>query len=69
MASRGPAEIVSYNGFDALTTYLLWLRTAHFGGFFNDEKHEKEQERVAGLLRSLVEEKPHLPTRLDPCKI
>ena len=68
MASRGPAEILSYNGFDALTTYLLWLRTAHFGGFFNDEKYEKEQGLVAKLLRSLVGEKPHLQTYLDACK-
>ena len=62
------AEIVSYNEFDALTTYLLWLRTAHFGGFFNDEKYEKEQGLVAKLLRSLVGEKPHLQTYLDACK-
>ena len=29
-------KIIAYNEFDVLTTYLLWLRLAYFGGFFSD---------------------------------
>ena len=43
-------EIIDYNCFDALTTYLVWLRTAHFGGFFTREQYEEEQE----LLRHSI---------------
>lgn len=58
--------IVAYNEFDALTTYLLWLRVAHFGGFFSAAQHEREQERVVELLQ--VEAgggRPHLQDYLD----
>ncbi len=44
------AEIVAYNECDALTTYLLWLRLAHFGGFFNPEEYQIEQQRDRNLL-------------------
>ena len=43
-------DIVRYNEFDALTTYLLWLRFAHFGGFFDKEQYAVEQGRVRDLL-------------------
>ena len=43
-------EIVAYNEFDALTTYLIWLRTAHFGGFFTESEYEEEQLRVRQML-------------------
>ena len=43
-------DIVVYNEFDALTTYLLWLRFARFGGFFDKEQYETEQGRVRELL-------------------
>lgn len=46
--------IVEYNEFDALTTYLLWLRTAHFAGHFNDEEHAAEVNRVRELLRKRI---------------
>ena len=42
--------IVAYNECDALTTYLIWLRMAFFGGFFSEIQYEKEQERVRNLL-------------------
>lgn len=45
------ASIVAYNECDALTTYLIWLRTAHFGGHFTTENYEREEI----LLRELVE--------------
>lgn len=43
-------RIVQYNEFDALTTYLVWLRMAHFGGFFSPEAYAAEQDRVRALL-------------------
>lgn len=46
-------RIVRYNQFDALTTYLLWLRVARFSGLFSDEGYAAEQERVRDVLRRL----------------
>jgi len=43
-------EIVAYNEFDALTTYLLWLRTAYFGGFFSQDQYDNEQQAVINLI-------------------
>ena len=48
-------EIVQYNCFDAITTYLVWLRLAHLGGFFDAEAYETEQDRVREMLESLCE--------------
>jgi glucose-1-phosphatase len=48
---------VQYNVRDALTTYLVWLRIAHFGGFFMDEAYREEQARV----RVLIAEKAQSP--------
>lgn len=42
--------IVDYNCYDALTTYLLWLRTAHFCGFFTDAQYVEEQELVREMI-------------------
>ena len=42
--------IVQYNECDALSTYLVWLRMAHFGGFFTGEAYREEQERVRALI-------------------
>jgi predicted PolB exonuclease-like 3'-5' exonuclease len=53
------AKIVAYNEFDALTTYLLWLRLAHFGGFLAAEQYEQEQE----LLRQLLTTESREPDR------
>lgn len=50
-------EIVEYNCFDALTTYLLWLRMAHFAGLFNDEAYANEQDALKDYLLS-ESEKP-----------
>lgn len=50
-------EIVQYNCFDALTTYLLWLRMAHVGGFFNDQQYLEEQR----LVQDLIEEEGTKP--------
>lgn len=43
--------IVAYNEFDALTTYLLWLRVAHFAGFFDADQYQTEQQRLRELLQ------------------
>jgi predicted PolB exonuclease-like 3'-5' exonuclease len=48
-------EIVHYNEYDALTTYLLWLRTAHLGGFFSDEAYRIEQENVEELITQEID--------------
>jgi 3'-5' exonuclease len=50
------AKIVAYNEFDALTTYLLWLRLAHFGGFLTTDQYEHEQELLRQLLATESEE-------------
>jgi 3'-5' exonuclease len=56
------ATIVAYNEFDALTTYLLWLRVAFFGGFFDATEYADEQLRVRQLLEreSARPERAHL---------
>ncbi len=48
-------EIVAYNEFEALTTYLVWLRVAHFGGHFTSEEYEVEQQLVRELILSEIE--------------
>ena len=52
---------------DALTTYLVWLRVAHFGGHFTGEEYEVEQQLVRELILSEIKNgKIHLkgnPTR------
>jgi len=55
----GLDKIIAYNEFDALTTYLLWLRLAHFAGFFGTEQYEEEQE----LLRKLLITESEKPER------
>ena len=44
-------RIVQYNECDALTTYLVWLRTAHFAGHFDTAAYAREQQLVADLLQ------------------
>lgn len=54
-------EIVDYNDFDALTTYLLWARMAHFAGLLSDRAYEVEQECVRELIeREIGQGKEHL---------
>ena len=48
-------EIIQYNCFDALTTYLVWLRMAHFAGHFTAPQYQEEQGRVKDLLLELSE--------------
>ena len=59
--------IVQYNEHDALTTYLLWLRVAHFGGLFTTEEYKGEQDRLQSFLeeRSAKDGGQHLKVYLD----
>jgi len=43
-------KIIAYNEFDAITTYLLWLRLAHFAGFISAEQYDYEQYLLWELL-------------------
>jgi len=47
-------DIVDYNDFDALSTYLLWARTAHFAGLLDDKAYEVEQRCVRKLIQSEI---------------
>jgi predicted PolB exonuclease-like 3'-5' exonuclease len=59
-------EIVEYNQYDALTTYLIWLRVAHFAGFFNSKEYEHEQEKVRDLIKKKIKGgETHLSRFLD----
>lgn len=53
-------RIVDYNEFDALTTYLLWLRVAFFAGKFDAPAYEREQQLVRSLVERELSAKPHL---------
>jgi len=65
LAGRLP-EIVAYNEMDALTTYLVWLRLAHFGGHFTNVQYDDEQARVWQLVeREIAAGKPYLNRYLE----
>lgn len=48
-------EIIAYNEFDAITTYLLWLRIAHFAGLIKTPDYEVEQKLMRDYLISEAE--------------
>ena len=52
-------EIVDYNECDALTTYLVWLRTAYFGGHFTTEEYTAECQKVRELIELLIGSPQH----------
>lgn len=60
-------QIVAYNEFDAITTYLLWLRTAFFGGFLSRQAYDSEQDLLKELLltEAARPEREHLKLYLD----
>lgn len=49
-------KIIAYNEFDAVTTYLLWLRVAHFAGLVTPEEYEAEQNMMRDYLVSEAED-------------
>jgi hypothetical protein len=52
-------RIVQYNECDALTTYLVWLRTAHFAGFLAAEEYAAEQAALEHLLEERAAQSGH----------
>ena len=60
-------EIIQYNCFDALTTYLVWLRFAFVSGKFSQEEYRLEQLRVKRLIEDHAKkpEGAYLLTYLD----
>ena len=57
---EGLADIITYNQYDALTTYLLWVRMAYFSGIFTDEAYALEQEAVKQLIQDNLSTYPNL---------
>lgn len=49
-------DIVQYNCFDALTTYLLWLRLAWISGRFATDEYENERALLRDYVMGLCEE-------------
>jgi len=60
-------DIIAYNEFDAITTYLLWLRVALFGGFVTSPDYEAEQLLLKEYLNeeSAKPERKHLTKYLE----
>ena len=60
-------RIVRYNECDAVTTYLVWLRAAHFAGHFDDREYAREQQLVSDLLQAEAAKggRDHLQAYLD----
>lgn len=50
------AAIMHYNQWDALTTYLIWLRTARFAGFFDADQYAQEENRLKDLLKKHIDQ-------------
>ncbi|WP_017298201.1 hypothetical protein [Nodosilinea nodulosa] len=42
--------IVEQSQYDALSTYLVWLKTARFAGFFSPDQYLEEEDRVRGMV-------------------
>lgn len=58
-------EIVRYNEYDALTTYLVWLRACHLIGFLNQQQYAHEQRLLRyEIERHVREGKEHLSAYL-----
>lgn len=52
-------SIVTQSQFDALSTYLVWLRTARFAGFFSEEQYLEEEGRVRGMVGDRITQGDH----------
>ncbi len=48
-------DIVRYNCFDAITTYLLWLRLAFVSGHFTPDEYAREQDLLREYLMGLCD--------------
>jgi predicted PolB exonuclease-like 3'-5' exonuclease len=60
-------EIIAYNECDALTTYLVWLRLAHFAGHFSDRQYAAEQQLALDFVTREAEKgtRGHLQKYLE----
>ncbi|PZV02200.1 MAG: hypothetical protein DCF32_15330 [Leptolyngbya sp.] len=59
-------SIVAQSQFDALSTYLVWLRAARFAGFFSAEQYSEEESRVRGMVGDRIAQGDcHLTHYLD----
>ena len=60
-------KVVEYNMFDALTTYLVWLRVEYVSGRFTPEQYGEEQQRLRAQIAAAAErpEGAYLRTYLD----
>ena len=59
-------RIVEYNQYDALTTYLVWLRTALFAGLLSPDSHAAEEQRLRDMIgRHVAAGETHLQAYLD----
>ncbi len=62
-------KIVEYNQFDALSTYLVWLRTAWFSGMLNEVEFVHEEHLLEDLLQQEIGNgSAHLTLFLDTWK-
>ena len=59
------SQIIAYNEFDVLTTYLLWLRTAKFAGKVSEKAYFEELEIFKNFLAEEAANRPHLQKFLD----
>ena len=59
-------KIIAYNEFDALTTYLVWLRLVHLAGLIDGGAYEREQQSVTDLIQQEIGAgKIHLQSYLE----
>lgn len=60
-------KIVEYNCFDAMTTFLVWLRLAYFSGRFSKQEYLEEEGRLRTMLEKMSQtpEGAYVQTYLD----
>jgi hypothetical protein len=62
-------RIVEYNQFDALSTYLVWLRSAYFSGRLTEDAFVHEEHLLESLLnQEIADGSEHLGAFLDAWK-
>lgn len=51
--------IVAQSQYDALSTYLVWLRAARFAGFFSEAQYSEEERRVRQMVGDRIAQGDH----------
>lgn len=59
------AGIVRYNQFDALTTFLVWLRAQTLSGHLSPEQMDAEEASIRALVQAKAAEDPGFRVYLD----